>query len=107
MLYSYKIHVRRIIDADTIEVDIDLGFGIVMTGQKIRLFGINAPERGTEAGKEAKEALQVLVSKSKQFTLHTIKDKKGKYGRWLGTLTADGMDVNHWLVKHDYAEIWE
>ena len=46
MLYSYKIHVRRIIDADTIEVDIDLGFGIVMTGQKIRLFGINAPEVG-------------------------------------------------------------
>ena len=43
-MYEYRAKVRGVYDADTITVDIDLGFGIIYTGQKLRLLGIDAPE---------------------------------------------------------------
>ena len=108
MLYNYKADITAVYDGDTVTVDFDLGFGIKMHQQKIRLYGINAPEmRGKEkvAGKASRDALRELIL-GKEVTIQTFRDKKGKYGRWLGVIsTTDGIDVNKWLVDEGHAVI--
>lgn len=108
MLYNYKADITAVYDGDTVTVDFDLGFGIKMHRQKIRLYGINAPEmRGKEkvAGKASRDALRELIL-GKEVTIQTFRDKKGKYGRWLGVIsTTDGIDVNKWLVDEGHAVI--
>lgn len=87
-LYHYRAYVNSVYDGDTITVEIDLGFNIVARNEKIRLFGINAPEmRGSEKeeGKKSRDYLRSLIL-GKEIILETKKDKKGKYGRYLGTI---------------------
>ncbi len=109
-LYSYKAIVVDVYDGDTITVDIDLGMGIWLKKQKIRLADINTPEI---RGKEREEGLKVrdwLRNKilNKEIILETIKDTKGKYGRWLGKVWfADGEEytnINMFLVMNKMAE---
>ena len=110
-LYHYKAEVVSVYDGDTIRVIIDLGFGFSNRGSRgkgtsIRLYGINTPEvRGVERpeGLIAKKALLDLIE-GKTVTLRTIKDKTGKYGRYLGIIILeDGTNVNDWLVDNGYA----
>lgn len=106
-LYHYSATVVDIYDADTIRVDIDLGFNQKIQAEPIRLFGIDAPEmRGIERpeGIEARDALRELIL-GKQIILQTLKDTRGKYGRLLGLIWLDDLLVNQWLVDYDYAEI--
>lgn len=87
-MYQYKAQVKSVIDADTIDVLIDLGFG-VHTMQRLRLYGIDAPEMKTEAGKIAKEYVKsvLLGADAAMFVyVRTIKDRKDKYGRKLAVL---------------------
>ena len=75
--------------------------------KKIRLFGINTPEiRGEsrEKGLESKKKLIDLI-KDKDIKLYSIRDKKGKYGRWLGILYVDNKNINKILVDEGYAKI--
>ena len=100
-MYEYRALVRKVYDGDTITVDIDLGFDIILTKQKIRLLGINTPEvRGKERpqGLISRDALRKKIG-SKWITIKTQQDKKGKYGRWLGTIYIDNENVNEWLIK--------
>jgi len=107
-LYRYKGKVLRVIDGDTIEVLIDLGF-YTFKKAKIRLKGINAPEifhpRSREErkrGLEAKEFLSSLFRDSNEVYLRVY--KKGKYGRWIADLfLSDGTLVNSLLVRKGYA----
>ena len=46
-MYEYNCKIRRVVDGDTVDVDIDLGFGIVYANQRIRLYGIDTPESRT------------------------------------------------------------
>ncbi|MCF8261601.1 MAG: thermonuclease family protein [Melioribacteraceae bacterium] len=109
-LYYYSAYVTKVYDGDTITVDIDLGLKTFVKGEKIRLYGINTPElRGKERDKglKARDYLRKLVL-FKEITLHTIKDKKGKYGRYLGKVTVkndDGkiIDVNNDLIQKGFA----
>ena len=104
--YMYKATVNRVYDGDTVYCDIDLGFNIVLHNRTIRLFGINAPEiRGEERedGKESGEFLRNMVL-GKELQLYSIRDKSGKYGRTLGILVVDGVNVNRELVEYGYAE---
>jgi endonuclease YncB( thermonuclease family) len=90
-MYQYKAQVKAVIDADTIDVLIDLGFG-VHTMQRLRLYGIDAPEMKTEAGKIAKEYVKsVLLGADASMFIYvrTLKDKKDKYGRKLAVLYFD------------------
>lgn len=119
-MYQYAALIRRVIDGDTIVADIDLGFRVVLHEQYVRLYGINTPEmRGAEkeAGHAARSAvLKWLVSvngaeRVMEVVIETFKDKKGKYGRWLGLvfphdyqLAGDGTHLNKWLVDNGYAE---
>lgn len=104
-LYTYKAEVLSVYDADTVTLSIDLGFN-VQTEQKIRLFGIDAPElRGVERpdGLKARDALRELIL-GKEITIITIKDKRGKYGRYLAYLYIGDILINDWLVQNNYAE---
>tara|TARA_Y100001958_G_C21047918_1_gene415211 strand:- start:64 stop:423 length:360 start_codon:yes stop_codon:yes gene_type:complete len=105
-MYEYRAKVRGVYDADTITVDIDLGFGIIYTGQKLRLLGIDAPEvRGKERpeGLKSRDALRAKIL-DKDIIIRTSKDKKGKYGRWLATIILDDVNLNEWLINEGYAK---
>ena len=91
-MYEYRATLLKIVDGDTIDCDIDLGFGIVLTNQRIRLYGIDTPESRTrdleekKCGKLAAKYIEDHIKVSTSFTLRSRLDKKGKYGRILGEL---------------------
>lgn len=108
--YIYKAKIESIYDGDTMTCTIDCGFGVYLSKQKIRLFGIDTPE---VRGDEKKDGIRIrdIVRKKllgKEITLKTIKDKKGKYGRYLGIIylneNNDYININEWLVENNYAE---
>ena len=104
--YWYKAKCVAIYDGDTITCDIDLGFNMIMRGQKIRLYGIDTPEiRGDEReeGLKAKHYLMHHIL-GEQIVLQTYKDRSGKYGRWLGVVHFNGVNMNEELVQQGYAE---
>jgi len=74
-MYEYKCTIVRVIDGDTVDVDIDLGFGIIMADERVRIMGIDTPESRTSDkveklfGKAAKARLQELLGETS--TTHT------------------------------------
>ena len=93
-------------DGDSITVDIDLGFGIIMTSKKIRLYGIDAPEiRGDERerGLISKDWLSKKIE-GEQIILKTYKDRTGKYGRYLADIYFNGENLNELMLKEGLAE---
>lgn len=110
-LYTYKAIIVSVYDGDTVTVDIDLGLHTWIKGEKIRLNRINAPElRGKERphGIESRDFLRSLIS-DKEVVIQTIKDKKGKYGRYLGEIWLKQkndkyVNVNDIMVKEGFAE---
>jgi len=92
---EYRAKVLKVIDGDTVDVDIDLGFGIILTDERVRIMGIDTPESRTSDrvedvfGEAAKARLKELLGKSDDVTLITVADRdgedmKGKFGRILG-----------------------
>ena len=105
-MYEYKATVTKVYDGDTITVDFDLGFGILIRKQKIGLLGINTPEvRGPEKpqGIISRDALRQRIL-GKVVTIKTSKDKKGKYGRWLGEVFVEEENINQWLITEGFAK---
>jgi micrococcal nuclease len=103
--FVYKCKIVKIYDGDTVTAEIDLGFSIKHT-IVIRLAGINAPEiRGKERpeGLRSKTYLQELI-KDKQVVVQTLKDKKEKYGRYLGILWLGDLNISEHLVELGYAK---
>lgn len=106
-MYTYTGLVKNVKDGDTIVIDIDLGFGVILTDQTIRLSKINAPELKSEAlGLQSKDRLVSLIL-GKTVKIITEKDKKEKFGRWLGTiLLFDGkkdININDLMVSEGLA----
>ena len=105
-MYRYKATLNRIIDGDTIDVNIDLGFDVKIK-QRVRLYGINTPEVRTkdlkekERGIEATEYLKKILPK--EFIIQTILNKRGKYGRVLGILWVKEENINERMVNEGYA----
>jgi len=104
-LYNYKAKIVRVVDGDTVDAMIDLGFSIHCK-QRIRLYGINAPESRTRdkvekaAGLAATARLKELLRGSKnECVVCTKLDKKGKYGRLLGSLYHPGMQTAGWELS--------
>ena len=105
-MYEYRATVVSVYDGDTVTVDIDLGFGIVLKKQKLRLYGLNTPEvRGAEKeeGKKVRDLVREKIL-DKQVTIKTYKDKKGKYGRWLAEIIHEEENINEWLLTEGYAK---
>jgi len=108
-LYNYRARCKSVYDGDTVTLDIDLGFGVWMLHQKVRLFGINTPEiRGTERalGLVSAARLRELID-GKEIALLSHKDKTGKYGRWLGTIYIDDININQLLLDEGLAKPYE
>ena len=104
-MYTYSALVTEVYDGDTITVDIDLGFGIKLIDQKIRLFGINSPElkgKTKSEGIKSRDKLTQLIL-NKQIKIETIKDKKEKYGRLLGKIWVEQTLINDVLISEGLA----
>lgn len=89
-MYEYRVTNIRVVDGDTVDVDIDLGFGVWMKKQRIRIYGIDTPESRTKDkvekvfGLAAKKRLEEILSMSDDIVLRSVKDVRGKFGRILG-----------------------
>ena len=95
----------KVYDGDTITVSLDLGFGISMR-TKVRLAGINAPEvRGAQRpeGLKSRDYLRSLIL-DKKVVIETQKDKKGKYGRYIGVVYLEKVNGNELLVEKKLAQ---
>lgn len=101
-MYEYKATVIKVIDGDTLHLNIDLGFNLNYNNQVIRLARINAPELSTANGYNIKNLLTNLLLK-KQVTIKTIKDTKDKYGRYLAEVYLDDLNINDYLLTNEYA----
>lgn len=104
--------ITSVYDGDTVTADIYIGFGIILASQKLRLFGINAPEirGGTDAskarGREAKDFLKSKVLNkniSIVFLTKNNKEVKGKYGRYIVVLLLGDENINKLLVSKNHA----
>ena len=99
----------KVVDGDTVDVDIELGFGVWLRKQRIRLYGIDTPESRTSDDEEkvyglaAKDFL-IKWTNAGDLTLKTFKDGKGKFGRILGELWFGRThNVNQILVDNHHA----
>jgi micrococcal nuclease len=88
--------ITNVVDGDTVDVQIDLGFGI-WKETRIRLLDIDTPERGQEGFQQAKEYLE----KYKGEEIKLISHRKGKFGRWLGELydTIHTESINKRMIN--------
>ena len=104
-MYEYSCTVERVVDGDTIDVILDLGFDILYKS-RVRLYGIDTPESRTRnldekaRGKMASAFLKEAVEEGKQIVIQTkVKDSRGKYGRVLGDIVVDGKNINQLMVQ--------
>jgi len=108
--FSYRVKkVTKIVDGDTIDVLLDMGFDILYQ-QRVRLFGIDTPESRTRDKEEKKYGLlskyflKAELSLGKKITVKTYKgDETGKFGRILGDIWIDGKSVNQKMCDRGYA----
>ena len=108
-MYQYKVKVTRVVDGDTVDVDIDLGFSVVLKKQRVRLYEIDTPESRTRDKEEkkfgllAKEYLKKVCESGEQILL--VSHDKGKFGRILGELFVEGEDksINMHMVDNFHA----
>lgn len=108
-MFEYKCNIVRVVDGDTVDVDIDLGFGIWVRNERVRLYGIDTPESRTRDLREkfyGKYATEYLIAKlGDSCILRTKKDRAGKFGRVLGEFVVyDGhsdswKNVNEMMVR--------
>ena len=114
-MYQYKPKLDRVVDGDTVDVDIDLGFGVWLKKERVRLAGIDTPESRTRDLEEKKYGLaakehvekyldaEMIILKTKEY------DSVGKFGRILGDLYAQGKSrtlcesllANHHAVAYN------
>jgi micrococcal nuclease len=114
-MYEYRCKVTRVIDGDTVDVDIDLGFDIILRDERVRIMGIDTPESRTrdkvekKFGLASKARLKELIGGKSGPILKTQINKKGedmrgKFGRILGDfVTDDGRMVTDILVEEGHA----
>ena len=107
-MFEYKCKVTKVVDGDTVDVDIDLGFGVWLRDQRIRLYGIDTPESRTSDpfeklyGKAATEFLKKWLDGG-DVTIKTHKDERGKFGRILGELWVFDTNVNKKMIEEHHA----
>ena len=115
-MYEYKCIVVNVVDGDTVDVDIDLGFGVWLHKERVRMFGIDTPESRTrdleekKYGLAAKKFLTGMLDDDGGIILKTHKDKTGKFGRILGELwrTTNYADqsINNYMIDKHHAVMY-
>ena len=111
-MYQYKCKIIKVLDGDTVDIDLDLGFKIILANQRVRMAGVDTPESRTAI---AEEKVRGLLSKKKLAeklpigSWQIIETQKpdsndDKFGRILGVfILEDGTRVNDWLIQNNYA----
>ena len=112
-MYEYKCKVVRVVDGDTVDVDIDLGFGVWLRKERVRIMGIDTPESRTRDkvekafGLASKAKLKELLKNGAILKTQVSKkgeDMKGKFGRILGDfILEDDRKVTEVLIKEGHA----
>ena len=102
-MYEYNCKVKRVVDGDTVDVIIDLGFDIHFA-TRVRLYGMDTPESRTRnkdekvRGYMSKDFLEEWMEKD-DVVIRTRRDKKGKFGRVLGEMIVRGENINKLMIK--------
>ncbi|MEP4203737.1 MAG: thermonuclease family protein [Parvibaculum sp.] len=111
-LYLYAAKVTRIIDGDTIVADIDLGFDVWRHDERLRLAGVQTPEKNEPGFSESSNALADRIA-GRSVYICTVKAKRsdnevrGGFGRYLATIHYEGVNINDWLLLQGYAIPYE
>ena len=109
-MYEYKCNVVKVVDGDTVDVDIDLGFGVWLKDERVRMMGIDTPESRTSDkveklfGLAAKKKLKELLGKTAILKTQVNKDgedMKGKFGRILGDFDVYDAEKDAWRPATD------
>lgn len=113
-MYQYRCKILKVVDGDTVDVDIDLGFGICLTDERVRIMGIDTPESRTRDltekafGLASKNRLKELLPEDSYQVLKTEvskngEDMKGKFGRILGYFLIGEKRVTEYLIEEGHA----
>ena len=104
-MYEYSCEVKRVVDGDTVDVILDLGFDILYKS-RVRLYGIDTPESRTRnkdekaRGKMASAVLKEAIEDGEKVVIQTkLKGSRGKFGRVLGDVVVDDININQLMVK--------
>ena len=109
-MYEYKVNILKVVDGDTVDVDIDLGFGCWLRNERVRIVGIDCPESRTSDriekvfGEAAKQRLTSLLSSEAILISQVSKmgeNMKGKFGRILGDFTVYHAPTDSWRMVTD------
>ena len=108
-MYEYNVKILKVIDGDTVDVDIDLGFGVWLHKERVRMMGIDTPESRTRDLEEkkfgllAKEWLMEKLDGEELIVTTEVDNEKGKFGRILGTVWAEGININEQMIEEHMA----
>jgi micrococcal nuclease len=111
-MYQYKCKINKVLDGDTVDIDLDLGFNIVLANQRVRMAGVDTPESRTANKEEKPRGLlskKKLAEKLPVGSWQIIETQRSdnnddKFGRILGVfILEDGTKVNEWLIENNYA----
>jgi micrococcal nuclease len=111
-MYQYKCKINKVLDGDTVDIDLDLGFNIILANQRVRMAGVDTPESRTTNKEEKPRGLlskKKLAEKLPVGSWQIIETQRSdnnddKFGRILGVfILEDGTKVNDWLIKNNYA----
>lgn len=114
-MYSYNAYVNNVVDGDTVDLDIDLGFKTFLHDVRCRLIGINTPEtRGKKKCKAGLDAKAIVIEEllNKTIRIRSYKDdavdvNSDSFGRWLIRIyLEDGTDYNQSLIDRGFAEAY-
>ena len=112
-MHEYNCTIRRVVDGDTVDVDIDLGFDMWIHNERVRLYGIDTPESRTrdleekKAGLFAKKVVLHYLPEGSKQVLRTHKDKVGKYGRVLGEFVMYDGDQDRQTTINEFISDFE
>jgi micrococcal nuclease len=106
-MFIYQATVGKVVDGDTLDLQVDLGFG-VFTRQRVRLLGNNAAEHGTELGDKATAFVKDWVAEhGPVLTVRTQKDKREKFGRYLATILSGAEELSQALINAGLAVAYD
>ena len=115
-MYIYRCKINKVVDGDTVEIDLDLGFNMMLVNQKVRMAGIDTPEsrtsnneekiRGTLSKKKVAEKLP--IGSWQRIQTMRADSNDDKFGRILGVfILEDGTSLNQWMIDNNYAVLYQ
>ncbi len=114
-MYQYKAKILKVLDGDTVDIDLDLGFNIVLANQRVRMAGIDTPESRTTDSEEkirgqlSKKKLAERLPVGSWVRIETQKSDSNddKFGRILAVfIMEDGTSLNQWMIDNNYAVLY-